>query len=573
MSNKKEDKPELQTYENKYTNYKYDPKLKTKNEQQSEDVERTINLLKKEGWRKWSKPLKKLPVKTYIKYVGKYKDGSIKFRNGGIILSNNSEKRYIALRNTNTYKRASWSVQYANLKDDDNKLVGVYYRELPSENPREIEKEEEDDDDKENKQQEEEKKEDANKDDDKPVTKDPKKELTDKQKERILNRVYYIEQHFSGRDRLYKTVQSRNYNISRKFVEQWLKKQMLHQLTTPSKASNPTGTKALVSKAPFNIIVADLTSWNDLTLNIVIDVFSRKAFVDIVSSKKPEDIKKSFEKLLKEMPKTPKMLLTDNGGEFKNETLRKFFEKKSINRIFTIPGNPQSNGIVERLNRTVKLMLNKSSLSRAGNVSEDDIKQMVENYNNTEHSSTGFSPNEALKPENHDKVVNNTKKSSKFNLDVKDDLQVGDYVRLRLEKDKIKKSAVNWTEELFQISSINIPRTKEKARDPSRPIRYKVKPRGDNTKPLKGFFHRDDLQKVDEVENEDKAVVKYEVEKILNYKKLRNKKLIYVKWKDYPMDEATWEPLQTIKNDIGEEEMKKLVDDYNERHKDNQIKL
>ena len=139
------------------------------------------------------------------------------------------------------------------------------------------------------------------------------------------------------------------------------------------------------------------------------------------------------------MPKTPKMLLTDNGGEFNNETLRKFFEKKSITRIFTI----QSNRFVERLNRTVKLMLNKSSLSRKGNVSEENIKQMIENYNNTEHSTIGMTPNEALKRENHVKVVNNTKKSSKFNLDVKDDLQVGDYVMLRQEKDKIKRSAVN----------------------------------------------------------------------------------------------------------------------------------
>jgi hypothetical protein len=348
---------------------------------------------------------------------------------------------------------------------------------------------------------------------------------------------------------------------------------MLYQLTTPSKANNTSGTRALVSKAPFNIIAADLTFWNDLILNIVVDVFSRKAFVDIIKDKKPETMKKSFEKILGSLDKQPKLLLTDNGAEFKNEPLRKFFEKKSINRIFTIPGNPRSNGIVERLNRSVKMVLNKSSLAKSGDVNEADIQKVIDNYNNTEHSTIGLSPNEALKEENHEKVVKNTKKAGKFNLEVKDDLEVGDYVRLRLEKDKIKKSVINWSEELFKISSVNIPRTKNKERDVSRPIRYKVSPLGENSKPLKGFFHREDLQKIEEVENKDKANVKYEIDKIMNYKKVGGKKMLYIKWKGFNNDENTWENMSAIKDDIGEEQLKELVDDYNQRNKDNQIKL
>jgi len=565
MSDKKEEKndiPGMETYENKYTKYTYDPQIRTKNQQQSQNIERTIKQLKANGWKKYSKALKTLPIKTFIKYVGKYADGSVKFRNGGIILENNSKKGYIALRNTSSYKRASFSVQYKYLRDDENKFVGVYVRELPTDKQREIGNDDEEEEDEEldkveSKIDEQMGKQEDNKEEerkDKPVDKNPRKELTDKQKERILNRIYYIEQNFVGRDRLYKIVQSRNYNIPRKFIEDWLKKQMLYQLTTPSKSNNTSGTRALVSKAPFNIIAADLTFWNDLILNIVVDVFSRKAFVDIIKDKKPETMKKSFEKILGSLDKQPKLLLTDNGAEFKNEPLRNFFEKKAINRIFTIPGNPRSNGIVERLNRSVKMVLNKSSLAKSGDVNEADIQKVIDNYNDTEHSTTGLSPNEALKEENHEKVVKNTKKAGKFNLEVKDDLEVGDYVRLRLEKDKIKKSAINWTEELFKISSVNIPRTKNKERDVSRPIRYQVKP-------LKGYFHREDLQKIEEVENKDKANVKYEIDKIMNYKKVGGKKMLYIKWKNFTNDENTWENMSAIKNDIGEEEMKKLVDD------------
>nr|GEU54969.1 putative reverse transcriptase domain-containing protein [Tanacetum cinerariifolium] len=44
---------------------------------------------------------------------------------------------------------------------------------------------------------------------------------------------------------------------------------------------------------------------------------------------------------------------TDNGTEFKNKTLAKFFDKVGITQLFSAAKTPQQNGVVERMNRTL----------------------------------------------------------------------------------------------------------------------------------------------------------------------------------------------------------------------------
>ena len=280
--------------------------------------------------------------------------------------------------------------------------------------------------------------------------------------------------------------------MTRQLVGDWLKNQVLYQLTRPSTGRGKAGTQSLGAKEPYNIVAANLTEFRGFILNIVIEVFSRKAWIDQVASKKPADIKKSFQKILGEMEKKPKLLLPDNGGEFKNSTMRTFLQNKGINRIFTIPGNPQSNGLIERLNGTVKRRLNRSAMAR-GDINMEDIRKTVSNYNNTVHSTIGMTPNEAIDTDDPEKVIKNTRKASRFNLDVMDDIKEGDKVRLLLEKDIIRKSPINWTQELFTVTNVITPRTKSRQRDPSGPLKYKVK--DSKGKEIKGNFHRDQLQK------------------------------------------------------------------------------
>lgn len=54
----------------------------------------------------------------------------------------------------------------------------------------------------------------------------------------------------------------------------------------------------------------------------------------------------------------PTKILTDNGKEFKNNSFKKYYNRNDIIYINGSPRHPQTQGVVERYNRTIKELLN-----------------------------------------------------------------------------------------------------------------------------------------------------------------------------------------------------------------------
>lgn len=92
-------------------------------------------------------------------------------------------------------------------------------------------------------------------------------------------------------------------------------------------------------------------------------------------------------------------MISDNGREFDNSKIKEYFEKLKIKHKFSVPFYHQSNGRIERVNRTIRNALKKTP----GSVKQK-LAKIVENYNNLKHRALGMSPNDALKPENYDKI-------------------------------------------------------------------------------------------------------------------------------------------------------------------------
>jgi hypothetical protein len=53
----------------------------------------------------------------------------------------------------------------------------------------------------------------------------------------------------------------------------------------------------------------------------------------------------------------PKIIRSDNGGEYKNKKMSKICQEHDIKQEFTVPYNPQQNGMAERMNRTLTEMV------------------------------------------------------------------------------------------------------------------------------------------------------------------------------------------------------------------------
>ena len=88
----------------------------------------------------------------------------------------------------------------------------------------------------------------------------------------------------------------------------------------------------------------------------------------------------------------------------------------------------------------------------------DKMDQLVDDYNNSYHSSIKMSPSEASKKENEKQVFVNLYEDEIFFKPGKPKFSIGDKVRLSKYKRKVfdKGYTPNWTEEVFVIDKVNL---------------------------------------------------------------------------------------------------------------------
>ena len=90
---------------------------------------------------------------------------------------------------------------------------------------------------------------------------------------------------------------------------------------------------------------------------------------------------------------SPKCILSDNGRHFDNEKVNALLSKQGIQFIHSTPYNPQSNGMVERLNRFLK---ERFALLDDPLTWPTHLADIVATYNTSIHSVTGFKPYELM---------------------------------------------------------------------------------------------------------------------------------------------------------------------------------
>ncbi|GJT89875.1 putative ribonuclease H-like domain-containing protein [Tanacetum coccineum] len=102
---------------------------------------------------------------------------------------------------------------------------------------------------------------------------------------------------------------------------------------------------------------------------VVTDDYSRFTWVFFLTTKdETSEILKNFIKEIENLvDKKVKIIMSDNGTEFKNKVMDDFCREKGIKREYSVARTPQQNGVAERRNRTLieaaKTMLADSKLS------------------------------------------------------------------------------------------------------------------------------------------------------------------------------------------------------------------
>ena len=255
---------------------------------------------------------------------------------------------------------------------------------------------------------------------------------------KILNKEFYENLNFFGRDKLFNLLRNKygDEAPSRRQVADFLKNQEINQLYSPSKGKPKTFKSSMTT--PNKILAIDLVNMEKFQVRgykylfNAVDMSSRFIYSVAMKNKEKDEALKSFKKIYNKS-KT-KALRSDNGSEFTNKPFKDYLEKNGIKQILAEAGKPQSNGMIERANATIKELIQKSIEINPKFDWAKSLDKLIENINNSNHRITGFTPNEIQTAfKNDDNVILDSAhdielKIKKKNIS-KDVFEKGDLVR------------------------------------------------------------------------------------------------------------------------------------------------
>ena len=363
--------------------------------------------------------------------------------------------------------------------------------------------------------------------------------------EQYLEKIYFDPSHpasFESPLRLYEIVKKEGkHRISHGQIKKWLQKQESYSLNKGVKQTFQRG-RVIVGGIDdqFDADLASFMSYADENdgyryLLVVIDVFSRYAWVEPIKDKTSAEMIRGFEKILSE-GRIPKRLRTDAGSEFTSKTFKDYLRDKEIIH-FTTHSEKQAN-YVERFIKTLKSKLYRYMIEKNSPRYIDALPKIVNSYNKTWHSGIRSEPINVTKrnekqlwwqmywpKEPYDKSMKKRKRTP-FTF------KVGDKVRITYTRKPFQREYdARWTTEIFKVSRRFFRQ--------DQPI-YKLVDWYDD--PVEGTFYQAELQRV-EVDDD-----LFKVERIIKYKgRGRNRKAL-IKWKGWPKKFNSWIPASNVQN-------------------------
>lgn len=309
--------------------------------------------------------------------------------------------------------------------------------------------------------------------------------------EETLRTIYYDPNHpaaFGSVSRLYQAARNVVPSITLAFVKQWILGQNVYTLHAPLNRRFPR--RKTLAPGLYYQMQMDLVDLSNIKnknngftfLLTAIDVFSRKAFVVPLKSKRGSDVRDAIANIFTNYP-PPKYVQTDSGKEFYNHTVMRYLKQLNI-RLFSTSSDTKC-ALVERFNRTLKQKMFKYFTANQTVRYVPVLQQMVSAYNNRPHRSIGISPNKvtlmnqsAIWHKQYYRYLTGYRKGV-FKYSLGDDVRIS-----KLARQFRKGYLPSYTDETFVVHQ----------RLATAPVTYKLK--DTNGEVLIGSFYEAELQRV-----------------------------------------------------------------------------
>jgi hypothetical protein len=260
----------------------------------------------------------------------------------------------------------------------------------------------------------------------------------------------------------------------------------------------------------------------------VIDVCSKFAWSVPLKDKKGLTVVQAFKQIVEKSARIPKHIWVDQGKEFYNKNMNEWLKENNIIRYSTF--GEHKSAVVERFNRTLKEIMWKRFTAKNTRKWIDTLDQLLHDYNNRIHSTTGMTPVKASLKENETKVLQNIinrSKARRRTFSTKPKFKVGDKVRMSRTKALFEKGYLpNWSEEVYTIEKVQ----------KTTPITYIIKDSLGEV--IQGNVYNEELQK----SNQEI----YRIEKVIRKKKIDGVEHALVKWSGYSNKHNQWMPVSDL---------------------------
>ena len=256
---------------------------------------------------------------------------------------------------------------------------------------------------------------------------------------------------FISANKLYKKAKQLGLKLSHKQVAEFIQKQETAQLNRPTTTAQVSYNHIYAHKVNgcWQSDLLDMQKWSKFNngykwiLNIV-DVYSRYSFSIPLKTKSTINVALAIEPLLKKYKL--ENLTTDNGKEFIGSDMKNLLKKYNVKLYTHEPGSHKTLGIIERFNKTLRILLNKYFTATKTKNWIDVLDKFSKNYNSTVHNTIRQKPIDVfsgLLPFNNQRLsANNVPQFS-----------VGDKIRLKVKKTVFDKISENYSRSVYTIVS------------------------------------------------------------------------------------------------------------------------
>jgi hypothetical protein len=273
------------------------------------------------------------------------------------------------------------------------------------------------------------------------------------ERDRRLGEIFYHPQNgFGSVENTYKQARQQGMlNVTRQHVREFMAKQELRQ------RRRPPAVNSFVADFPRQEFQVDLADFGERVTPrygfVAYDIFSKKAACFPIHSKLAAETTEALNKTFRELG-YPTSIMCDEGGEFRGSFAAEC-KAQDIQLIYSRTGGR----FVERFIRTLKMRLFERRRALGG-IWAHYVQQVLDQYNNQESSSTGYTPNHIATHETSRQVIRRAyaRQMQRAKFPVKREaLNVGDHVKIRVKPPAAgyKETFNSWSSEVYTVESID----------------------------------------------------------------------------------------------------------------------